>query len=92
MTNPKGIQFKGVCPRWESGLIQEKWEIEWEINNLRTEIRKDMRDYQLLYSEDRKGDYHFSHTGEVYWFLFYLGSQINNNISKLKELVEQNND
>lgn len=71
---------------------QEKWEIEWEINNLRTEIRKDMRDYQLLYSEDRKGDYHFSHTGEVYWFLLYLGSQINNNLSKLKELVEQYNE
>jgi len=51
-----------------------------------------MRDYQLLCSEYRDGDYHFSHTREVYWFLLYLGSQINNNISKLKELVEQNNE
>lgn len=71
---------------------QEKWEIEWEINNLRTEIRKDMTDFKLLCSEDRKGYYHFSHTGEVYWFLLYLESQINNNLSKLKELVEQNNE
>lgn len=62
------------------------------IRNLREEIRQDMRDFKLLYSEDRKGNYRFSHTGEVYWFLFYLGSQINNNLSKLKELVEQNNE
>jgi len=62
------------------------------IRNLREEIRQDMRDFKLLYSEDRTGNYHFSHTGEVYWFLFYLGSQINNNLSKLKELVEQNNE
>lgn len=62
------------------------------IRKLREEIRQDMRDFKLLCSEDRKGDYHFSHTGEVYWFLLYLGSQINNNLSKLKELVEQNNE
>jgi len=62
------------------------------IRNLREEIRQDMRDFKLLCSEDRKGDYHFSYTGKVDWFLLYLGSQINNNLSKLKELVEQNND
>ena len=61
------------------------------IRNLREEIRQDMEDYKLLCSEGRRGDY-FSHTGEVYWFLLYLGSQINNNLSKLKEIVEQNNE
>lgn len=76
---------------------KEKWEIEWEINDLRTEIRKDMQDYKLFTSvEDYEGRHaSYVSVGVEYkhykraWFMEYLNKQIDGNISKLKELVEQ---
>lgn len=79
---------------------QEKWEIEWDINNLRTEIRKDMNDYKLLWTDeyvgiDREAVYLFNRKKDNdlrFWFSKYLDKQIDNNLSKLKELVEQSNE
>jgi len=78
------------------------------IRNLREEIRQDMRDYQLLCSDDNNGDYYFPLSNELSdhdvigfslsfeskygWFSDYLKQKINDNLIKLKELVEQNND
>jgi hypothetical protein len=70
------------------------------IRNLREEITRDMEDYKLFVSVD---DYVGHHTASVLlgkendhykraWFIEYLKIQIDSNISKLKELVEQNND
>ena len=58
------------------------------IRNLREEIRQDMQDYKLLNIVE---DY-FPIGSKSNWFFRYLESQINNNLSKLKELVEQNNE
>lgn len=58
------------------------------INALRKQIRRDMKDYELLnIVED------YFPIGSKSNFLFrYLESQINNNTLKLKELVEDKND
>lgn len=78
---------------------KEKWEIEWEINHLRTEIRKDMQDYKLLYTCDyvnNEPEYLFNielKDGDIlFWFSAYLYQQINNNLSKLKQLMERENE
>lgn len=80
---------------------KEKWEIEWEINHLRTEIRKDMQDYKLLCAREQVGvdtepEYLFNielNQDDIrFWFSAYLYQQINNNLSKLKQLVEQENE
>jgi hypothetical protein len=69
---------------------QEKWEIEWDINNLRNEIRKDMQDYKLFTSVEDYEDIHRDYVKRA-WFMEYLNKQIDGNVSKLKELVEQEN-
>lgn len=83
---------------------KEKWEIEWEINHLRTEIRKDMQDYKLLFTLtystysriDDEPEYLFGielKDDDIrFWFAHHLHREINNNLSKLKELVEQENE
>jgi hypothetical protein len=80
---------------------KEKWEIEWEINHLRTEIRKDMQDYKLLYTRDYVGadnepeylfDIELRNDDIRLWFAQHLYREINNNLSKLQELVEQENE
>ena len=78
------------------------------IYNLRAEIRQDMEDYQLLCSNDNNGDRYFpllkerrdsdpiwyslNIASKYTWFTDYLETQIHNNLSKLKELVEKNNE
>lgn len=80
---------------------KEKWEIEWEINHLRTEIRKDMQDYKLLWTDNDIGrddsceSYLFlpQHPDNIYYkFSTYLNQRIVNNMTKLLELVEQENE
>jgi hypothetical protein len=73
-------------------MSEEKARKYTSIHMLRDEIRRDMEDYKLLYSDNHEGSYHFSHSGNLGWFSRYLKSQINNNLSKLKQLVEQNNE
>jgi hypothetical protein len=62
------------------------------IRNLREEIRQDMRDYQMLCSDDHEGDPYFPFINAYCWFRDYLKQKINDNLIKLKELVEQNNE
>ena len=67
------------------------------IRNLREEIRQDMRDYQLLHSDDNEGTGYFSSFSTIKystfsWFNNYLEQKINDNLIKLKELVEQDNE
>jgi len=71
------------------------------IRNLREEIRADMEDYKLLWTDENVGQegrngpsflFDANKEGIRNWFSKYLISQINNNLSKLKELVEQNNE
>lgn len=62
------------------------------MRNLREEIRRDMEDYKLLYSDDHEASYYFSHSGNLGWFSKYLINKIENNALKLKKLLEQNNE
>lgn len=102
---------------------KEKWEIEWEINHLRTEIRKDMQDYKLLHKkgslwselnnawEDNSllftgwysgDDNCFTENGycdperafsdKANWYKEYLDKRLKQNLIKLQELVEQENE
>ncbi|MGL5716227.1 MAG: hypothetical protein ACRCX2_24630 [Paraclostridium sp.] len=87
---------------------KEKWEIEWEINHLRTEIRKDMQDYKLLWTDKNIGRddpyesylflpqhpqyYNVLQDNIYYEFSTYLNQRIAYNITKLQELVEQENE
>lgn len=66
------------------------------IRNLREEIRQDMQDYKLSYSSRKELNENrewliFDNEFDS-WFFDYLREQINKNIKKLKELVEQNNE
>jgi len=66
------------------------------IRNLREEIRQDMRDYQLLCSDDNNGNYYFPLLKESCehhcWFYDYLKQKIKDNLIKLKELMEDKNE
>ena len=66
------------------------------IRNLREEIRQDMRDYQLLCSDDNNGNYYFPLLKGLCehhcWFYDYLKQRIKDNLIKLKELMEDKND
>lgn len=67
---------------------------------LREEIRQDMKDYKLLWTDEYVGvaaepRYLFNRqkNNDIrLWFSKYLHKQINSNLLKLKQLVEQNND
>ena len=59
------------------------------IRMLREEIRQDMRDYQMICSDDHEGDAYFSPVVMEYrWFCDYLKQKIQDNLNKLKELGE----
>lgn len=70
------------------------------IHNLREEIRRDMEDYKLLWTDectgiDTEATYLFNRKKDNdlrFWFSRYLNEQIDSNLLKLTELVEQNND
>lgn len=67
------------------------------IRNLREEIRQDMKDLLLLNNplevEEHPIFCHYYIGPKAYsFFEDYLIKQIKNNLSKLKQLVEQNND
>jgi len=70
------------------------------IRMLREEIRRDMEDYKLLWTDEYVGVvteavYLFNRKKDNdlrFWFSKYLDKQIDNNLSKLKELVEQKNE
>lgn len=74
--------------------------LEYEIEHLRNLIRIDMRDYQLLCSDDNNGNFYFPGIKSGFkakdslfsWYNEYLFSEIQDNISKLKKLLEQNNE
>ncbi|MEY4332986.1 MAG: hypothetical protein RLZZ196_1724 [Bacteroidota bacterium] len=67
------------------------------IRNLREEIRQDMKDLLLLNNPLEVEEhpifchYYIAHD-EYSYFEDYLVDQIHANLSKLKELVEQNNE
>ena len=72
------------------------------IRNLREEIRQDMRDYQLLCSDDNNRNYYFPLINELSdhdvigfsftleskycWFYDHLKQKIKDNLIKLKEI------
>lgn len=69
------------------------------IRNLREEIRRDMEDYKLLWTDEyigvEAGTLYLFRTEDNdlrFWFSQYLSKEIDNNLLKLKELVEQNNE
>lgn len=74
------------------------------IRMLREEIRQGMEDYKLLFTltystylgVDDEPEYLFGielKDDDIrFWFAQHLHRQINNNLSKLKELVEQENE
>lgn len=65
------------------------------IRNLREEIRQDMEDYKLLMSGSVDPDYtYLLPVQDTQFNLFreYLDKQIADNIKKLNELTEQNNE
>jgi hypothetical protein len=63
---------------------------------LREKIRQDMQDYKLLTSTQKElnedGEWLIFDNEFDSWFFNYLREQINKNIKRLKELVEQNNE
>ena len=74
------------------------------IRNLREEIRQDMEDYKLLWTDEYVGtecgpQYLFNiapnfseHNSICFWFSKHLNQQIEGKMRKLKELVEGNNE
>lgn len=85
----------------------ERFNLEYEIEHLRNLIRIDMRDYQLLCSDDNEGNSYFPRTNELYynnpigfintlehsyyWYADHLKTEIVNKISKLEKLIIKQN-
>lgn len=65
------------------------------IRMLREEIRQNLEDFKLLYSNDQNGKRCFFAVlcaDELDWFSRYLIDEIENSVLKLKQLVVQENE
>lgn len=73
---------------------KERLNLKFEIECLRDQIRIDMKDYQLLNSDDNNGNYYFPiiNLDSTYcWFENYLKQKIKDNLTKLEKLIIKQN-